>query len=85
MKLGRYRKAIAVGLLGLVQLAAYIVADPRDLPPWVVTAAAAVNTLAVFWVRNDQPPRSRKDLIEQLPTRIADAEERYRRPPAETP
>jgi hypothetical protein len=47
------RKAIAVAVLGIIQLAAYIVADPTNLPPWVVAAAGIINTLAVYWVRND--------------------------------
>jgi hypothetical protein len=62
--LGKYRKAISVGLLALVQLAAYIVADPRDLPAWVVAAAGLINTLAVWWVRNDRPV-TREDLKRQ--------------------
>jgi hypothetical protein len=49
------RKAIAVAVLAVVQLAAYVIADPADLPPWVVAAAGIINTLAVYWVRNDQP------------------------------
>jgi hypothetical protein len=55
MTAAQARKAIAVAALGLAQLAAYIIADPTNLPPWVVAAAGIINTLAVFWVRNDPP------------------------------
>jgi type IV secretory pathway protease TraF len=76
MNLARYRKALTIGLLGLVEVAAYIVADPRELPPWVVTAAAAINTLAVFWVRNARPV-TRADLAREVgPTRFAGPEDR---------
>jgi type IV secretory pathway protease TraF len=53
--LARYRKTLAAVLLGLAEVAAYVAADPRDLPSWVVTAALAVNALAVYGVRNAQP------------------------------
>ena len=67
----RYRKAITIGLLGLVEVAAYIAADPRDLPPWVVTAAAVTNTLAVYFVRNARPV-TKADLAREVgPTRFA--------------
>lgn len=50
--IAEHRKALTVLALGLLQLAAYIAADPRNLPPWVVSAAVAVNTVGVWWVRN---------------------------------
>ena len=56
MNAAQYRKALAVLALAVVQVAAYIVADPTDLPAWVVAAAGLVNTLAVWWVRNDPMP-----------------------------
>jgi hypothetical protein len=79
--LAKYRKAITIGLLGLVELAAYIAADPRDLPPWVVAAAAIINTIGVLWVRNDRPV-TREDLKRTAdypgPTRFAGPEDRGR-------
>lgn len=67
--MGRYRKTLAAGLLGVVELAAYIAADPRDLPSWVVTAALAVNAAAVYFVRNQPPPQVAPTLFasERLP------------------
>ncbi len=50
------RKTLIAVALGVVELAAYVAADPRDLPPWVVTAALAVNAAGVWWVRNAPPP-----------------------------
>jgi type IV secretory pathway protease TraF len=56
-----HRKALAIAVLGVLEVAAYIAADPRDLPSWVVTGALAVNALAVYTVRNAQPV-TREDL-----------------------
>jgi len=66
------RKFLAVALLGLVELAAYVVADPRNLPSWVVTGALAVNALAVYWVRNQPPKTVSPTLFARRP--IKDAE-----------
>ena len=55
--MSQYRKALAALLLAVVQVAAYIIADPVDLPPWVVAAAGLVNTAAVYGIRNAPPPR----------------------------
>lgn len=90
-----HRKALTVLGLGLLQLAAYVVADPRNLPPWVVSVAVAVNTIGVWWVRNAPQRVSRDDLkaaprptttggYESLPTRLADPAERPRRQPPPT-
>lgn len=49
------RKTIAVVVVGLVQLAAFIVDNPAKLPPWVVAVAVGVNAVAVYWVRNAPP------------------------------
>jgi hypothetical protein len=73
---GRYRKTFTIAGLGLLQLAAFIVADPRTLPPWVVSAAVAVNTIGVFIVRNDQPATSRQDLAGRVGTRAVRPEDR---------
>ena len=52
MNLAPYRKAaVAVGL-GVAEVAAYVVANPADLPGWVVGAAVGVNAAAVFLIRN---------------------------------
>lgn len=60
------RKALAIAALGLAEVAAYIIADPGELPKWVVTAAAAVNVLGVYWMpRNAQPVR-REDLARKV-------------------
>lgn len=67
--MSRYRKTLAAVVLGLVELAGYVAADPRDLPPWVVSAALAVNALAVFWIRNQPPPRVAPTLFAHGPQR----------------
>lgn len=67
MRWSRYRKTLAAAVLGLVELAAYIAADPRDLPSWVVTGALAINALAVFYVRNTLPPQMAPTLFARRP------------------
>jgi hypothetical protein len=64
MRWGRIRKFLAVALLGVVEAAAYVATDPRDLPSWVVTGALAVNAAAVYLVRNDRPTRD--ELLRRL-------------------
>lgn len=65
--IAEHRKALTIAGLGLLQLAAYIVADPRNLPPWVVTLAVAVNTIGVYAVRNaPQKPPTRRDLADRV-------------------
>ena len=57
MTAAQYRKAIAVFVLAVVQVAAYVIANPTDLPAWVVGVAGLVNTAAVYWIRNDPPAK----------------------------
>jgi hypothetical protein len=68
----RYRKTFAAALLGLVELAAYIAADPRDLPSWVVTGALATNALAVYVIRNQQPKTVAPTLFARRPVKDHD-------------
>jgi hypothetical protein len=78
--IAEHRKTLTIAGLGILQLAAYVAADPRNLPSWVVTLAVAVNTIGVYAVRNDLPPRSRRDLVDRVGTRVARPDERPRRP-----
>jgi len=59
------RKTLVAVVLGLVELAAYIAADPRDLPAWVVSAALAINAFGVWYIRNDRPV-TREDLARKV-------------------
>lgn len=60
-----HRKSLAAAGVGAVQLAAYIVADPTKVPPWVVGVAVAVNAVGVWAApANAQPSRSRVGLAE---------------------
>jgi hypothetical protein len=63
MTAAQARKAIAVAALAVAELAAYIIADPTDLPPWVVAAAGLVNVLAVYYIRNAQPKQGAADEV----------------------
>jgi type IV secretory pathway protease TraF len=72
-----HRKLLAIALLGLVELAAYVLADPGELPDWVVTAAVAVNALGVYLAPRNATPVSRDDLKRTVgPTRFAGPEDR---------
>lgn len=63
MKLARYRKAI-VAVLGA---AAVIAAElPADAPSWLTGTFAVLAAIGVFFVRNDQPARSREELAERV-------------------
>ena len=68
--IAEHRKTLTIAGLGILQLAAYVVADPRDLPAWVVSAAVAVNTLGVYAIKNAPAARA------QPPTRLARPEDR---------
>jgi hypothetical protein len=68
------RKFLAVAALGVVELAAFVVADPRDLPPWVVTGALAINAAAVYIVRNQPPKTMAPTLFAHRPARKAEPE-----------
>ena len=70
--IAEHRKTLTIAGLGILQLAAYVVADPRDLPAWVVTVAVAVNTLGVYAIRNAPAARSHQP----PPTRLARPEDR---------
>lgn len=73
----RHRKALAIAFLGAVEVAAYIIADPGELPEWVITVAALVNVLGVYLApKNAQPVTSRQDLAGRVGTRAARPEER---------
>jgi hypothetical protein len=60
-----HRKALAIAVLGLLELAAYILADPGELPDWVVTAAVVVNTLGVYLAPRNATRVTREDLKRQ--------------------
>ena len=84
-QLAPYRKAaVAVGF-GVAATAAYVVANPTDLPGWVVGAALGVNAMAVFAVRNrpaDQPQTTVWSDAVALPTTSASGGPTvYKRPP----
>ena len=72
MRMAKMRKFLAAALLGLVELAAYVATDPRDLPSWVVTGALATNALAVYWVRNQPPKTVAPTLFARRPVRDDD-------------
>ena len=80
VNVARMRKFLAVAVLGLVEVAAYVVADPRNLPSWVVTGALAVNALAVYIVRNQPVPTTARSYPPPLrptePTRHVRREDR---------
>jgi type IV secretory pathway protease TraF len=57
-----HRKALAIAVLGALELAAYIIADPAELPDWVVTAATVANVLGVYFTPRNAQPVSREDL-----------------------
>jgi hypothetical protein len=68
--IAEHRKSLAIALLGVLEVAAYIVADPGELPKWVVTVAAVINVLGVYLApRNAPPVRSRKELADRV-TRV---------------
>jgi hypothetical protein len=70
-----HRKALAIALLGLVEVAAYIIADPGELPDWVITLAAVVNVLGVYLApRNATPVASRRDLADRV-TRVRERDD----------
>jgi hypothetical protein len=76
----RYRKFFIAAGLGVLEAAAYIAADPHDLPSWVVTGALAVNAIGVLWVRNRPPPSA-----EVLLARRVRESQRQQAPPFEAP
>jgi hypothetical protein len=80
MTLARMRKFLVVAALGVLEAAAYIAADPRDLPAWVVTGALAVNAASVYWVRNRPPPSA-----EVLLARRVRESQQAKAPPFDTP
>jgi hypothetical protein len=80
MRLARMRKFLVVASLGLLEAAAYVAADPRDLPAWVVTGALAVNAAGVYFVRN-RPAPSAEALLAQ---RVRESR-RQQAPPFEAP
>jgi hypothetical protein len=57
-----HRKALAIALLGVLEVAAYVIADPGELPDWVVTLAAAVNVLGVYLAPRNAGRVTREDL-----------------------
>jgi peptidoglycan/LPS O-acetylase OafA/YrhL len=66
-----HRKSLAAAGLGLLQLAAYIVADPSKVPPWVVGLAFAVNAFGVWAAPANARPVTRADLAREVgPTRF---------------
>jgi hypothetical protein len=77
------RKFLVVAALGVLEAAAYIAADPRDLPPWVVTGALAVNAAGVYFVRN-RPPPSAEALLARRVRRVRESR-RQQAPPFEAP
>jgi hypothetical protein len=80
VNLARARKFLVVAGLGLLEAAAYIVADPRDLPAWVVTGALAVNAASVYWVRNRPAPSA-----EALLARRVRESQKAKAPPFDAP
>jgi hypothetical protein len=80
MNLARMRKFLVVAAFGLLEAAAYVAADPRDLPAWVVTGALAVNAAGVYFVRNRPPPSA-----EALLARRVRESQRQQAPPFEAP
>jgi hypothetical protein len=78
--LARMRKFLVVAALGVLEAAAYVAADPRDLPAWVVTGALAVNAAGVYFVRN-RPPPSAEALLAR---RVREAQQ-AKAPPFEAP
>jgi peptidoglycan/LPS O-acetylase OafA/YrhL len=72
-----HRKSLAAAGLGILQLAAYIVADPSKVPPWVVGVAVAINAFGVWAAPANARPVSRADLAREVgPTRFAGPEDR---------
>jgi hypothetical protein len=60
-----HRKSLAAAGVGVLQLAAYIIADPSKVPPWVVGVAVAINAFGVWAVpANAKPAKSRVELAE---------------------
>ena len=57
-----HAKLLAIALAGVVELAAYVVADPGALPSWVVTVAVVVNALAVYAAPKNRQQVTRDDL-----------------------
>jgi hypothetical protein len=78
-RLGRVRKFLAALLAGAVVWVAFL---PTDADPRLVAAGNIVIALSVLLgPANDTPPRSRRDLADQVPppTRAAHPSERPRR------
>jgi len=76
-----HRKALAIAGLGVLELSAYILADPRNVPPWVVALAAAVNTFGVYIMPRNAQPVTRGDVARKVdylsqPTRHVRREDR---------
>jgi hypothetical protein len=57
-----HRKALAIAVLGVLEVAAYVIADPGELPDWVVTAATVANILGVYFAPRNAQPVTREDL-----------------------
>lgn len=61
--LGRYRKFIVAVLAAAAVIGAEL---PPDAPSWLTGTFAVLGAIGVFFVRNDQPARSRHDLAERV-------------------